>query len=101
MPEHISPETRLAVREDASFQPIGDEGEAVILSFESGQLFTCNKTTRALLEAVSRKGVWADVLDALAARYDAPREKIASDMAAMARRLIDGGILTIADEPDA
>ena len=43
---------RLRVAEDVTFQTMGPGEQTVVLCMASGQLYTCNETTRAFLQAV-------------------------------------------------
>ena len=57
-------ETPLILPETVAFQTLGESRQTVLVSMDSGYLFTCNDTTRAFLEAVDGKRTLYDLCQA-------------------------------------
>jgi pyrroloquinoline quinone biosynthesis protein D len=87
--------TVCAFAEGISHQPLGDGEGAVVLVIGSGQLYTCNDTTAAFLEAVDGVRTFGEAVDAVHRLYDVPREELRSDLVALATNLIEDGVLSI------
>ena len=85
--------TRLRLADDVTFQSMGDGEQTVVLSLTTGVLFTCNDTTARLLAAIDGERTFAEIVDLLVAEYDVPRPKLHTDLAAMAHRLLDKGLI--------
>lgn len=83
----------LSLTPNASFQALG-EG-AVILLIESGQIFTCNETTEALLKMVDGQRSFGAILDALVKEFAVDRETLSRDFAPIVDELRQEGIVAI------
>lgn len=62
-------------------------------------LFPC-ETSVAIIQALGERPRFADVVDRLAAEYEAPRDLVAADTAAMLADLAQQNFLEIEDERD-
>lgn len=80
--------TILKLSPQAKFQSLGDSQETVIVSMESGFLYTCNATTRSFLEAMDGRKAFGRIVEELLEQYHVSREKLQGDLAAMAEKLI-------------
>jgi len=89
----ISAETLLQRASDVAYQSLGPDEDTVILSLRTGQLHTCNETTRAFLDALDRPRRFEEVLDRLHEQYDVSREKLADDMRQLVESLLREGIV--------
>ncbi|MBN2133627.1 MAG: PqqD family protein [Sedimentisphaerales bacterium] len=89
----ISETTLLRRADDVTYQSLGPEEDTVILSLRTGQLHTCNETTRALLDALDRPHRFDEIVDRLLQQYDVTREKLAEDMTSLAASLLREGIV--------
>jgi hypothetical protein len=89
----IEADAVLKLAEDTTFQPLSDGRQTVILSLDSGHIFTCNATTTAFLKALDGRRTFAQVLDVLQADFDVAREKLAGDMSVMAERMLTEGLV--------
>jgi hypothetical protein len=85
--------TVIALAPTASFQSLGDG--AVILRTDSGQLFTCNETTEAILRRVDGDRTLAEIIDGVLPGYDVDRDTLRADVFAMAANLAAEGIVVI------
>lgn len=87
----FSESTILSFTPVASFQSLG-EG-AVILLTDSGQMYTCNETTEAFLNAVDGKRTVGDIIDAALGEFEVDRETLRADFLALAADLANQGIV--------
>jgi ribosomal protein L18 len=88
---------RLKLADDVTFQTLSDGRQTVILSLASGYLYTCNRTTAALLGALDGRRTLAQAIDHIESQFEVDRVRLAADMQAMARKLLDEGLLVKAD----
>ncbi|MBX3580442.1 MAG: PqqD family protein [Rhizobiaceae bacterium] len=89
----ITENTVLAFRQVASMQPVADG--AVILLADSGQLYTGNGTTEAILRHVDGKRRISDLATALCSEFDIDPEAATADVIEIAGTLIDEGVLDV------
>jgi len=90
----ITEDTVLAFREAASMQPLADG--AVILLADSGQLYTANSTTEAILRHVDGQRRVADLAAALCEEFDIGLEAATADVIEIIERLVGEGVLGVA-----
>ena len=91
----LSSDSCLRLCDDVTFQSLGEDGQAVVVSLTSGQLYTCNETTQDFLHAVDGQRSFGEVVDALAATYDVERETLEADLAEMAEELLREGLILL------
>ena len=91
--DNVSDTTVVALAPTASFQSLGDS--AVILRTDSGQLFTCNETTEALLRQVDGHRTVAEIIDSVLPVYDIDRESLRADVLAIVANLAAEGIVIV------
>jgi hypothetical protein len=84
--------TVIALSPKASFQSLGES--AVILMTDSGQLYTCNQTTEALLRKVDGVRTFAEIIDGVLAEFEIDRDTLSRDCLAVAAELLAQGIVT-------
>jgi len=89
----ISEMTLLQRADDVTYQSLGPEEDTVILSLRTGQLHTCNETTRVFLDALDRPRRFDEIVDQLHEQYDVTREKLAEDMRFLVESLLREGIV--------
>lgn len=87
----LSEQTRLAVAEDVSWQRVGSD--TVILSLESGYIYTCNGTTACMLELADGQRTLAELAEAMLAEFDVERRELLGDLLAMAGKLLEEKLL--------
>jgi len=90
----LTEETVLALAPNATFQPLGENEGAVVLMVDSGQLYTCNDTTVALLQVLDGKRNFGALIDAMLEEYEVERDVLASDVREMLAELESEGIVT-------
>ena len=93
----LTDETILTLADDVTFQSMGEGQETVVLSLESGYLYTCNATTEAFLKALDGKATLGQILGGLEVRFDVKPERLRKDILALAARMIDEKLILIAD----
>ena len=86
-------DTILALTPAATFQPLGEQEGAVILMVDSGQLYSCNDTTVALLRAIDGSRNFGAVIDLVHAEFEVDRDVLATDLREVAAELEREGIL--------
>jgi len=84
-------QSRLAVAGEVTWQTVG--ADTVVLSLESGYIYTCNATTARMLERLDGRGTLGELADAMEAEFDAPREEVLRDVLSMARQLVEEKLL--------
>jgi pyrroloquinoline quinone biosynthesis protein D len=93
----LSQSVRLRLADDVTFQSLGPGEETVMLSLNSGYLYTCNETTAAFLRGLDGRQSLAAVIDMLFNEFQVPRETLSRDMTALAAKLLDEKLLV--EEP--
>jgi len=78
----------LKIADDVTFQPLGQGLETVILSLNSGLLYSCNDTTAAFLFAIDGQLSLARIIDKLLDKFDVSRAKLTSDIQSIANKLL-------------
>ena len=91
-------QSRFKVAEDVKYQSMGPGEQTVVLSLNSGQLFTCNETTASFIEAMDGRRSFAEIVDALVEKYEVSRERLHADLAGMANELLAEKLI-VATEP--
>ena len=89
----LSQSARLRLADDVTFQSLGPGEETVVLSLNSGYLYTCNDTTAAFLRGLDGKRALAAVIDSLFDEFEVPRETLSKDMTALATKLLEEKLL--------
>jgi hypothetical protein len=79
-------------------QSLGVGQPTVIISLASGYLYTANQTTQSFLEAIDGRKTFGAIVAEMAGQYDVSPEKLASDMYALANKLVEEKLLTIVTE---
>ena len=84
----LSHDTRLKLAGDVNFQSLGPGEETVVLSLNSGYLYTCNETTESFLRKLDGRRPLAAVVDLLFDEFQVPREALSADMTELAAKLL-------------
>lgn len=92
----IDDATVLRLSPQATFRPLGEGEGAVVLRFDSGQLFSCNDTTVAFLQAIDGKTSFSAAVDAVHAEFEVERAVLRADLAGLAAQLVEEGLVEIA-----
>ena len=79
---------RLKIADDVTFQSLGPGVETVILSLNSGVLYSCNDTTAAFLSAINGQLSLAQIIDKLLDEFDVSRAKLTSDIHSIVNKLM-------------
>jgi hypothetical protein len=85
----LSQNARLKLADDVTFQSLGSGEETVVLSLNSGYLYTCNETTDAFLRRLDGRRPLAAVIDELFDEFQVPREVLSTDMTKLASKLLE------------
>jgi hypothetical protein len=93
----LSQNVRLKLADDVTFQSLGPGEETVLLSLNSGYLYTCNETTAAFLRRLDGRCPLAVVIDMLFDEFKVPREALSADMTVLATKLLEEKL--IIEEP--
>ena len=81
-------DARLKLADDVTFQSLGPGEDTVVLSLNSGYLYTGNETAAAFLRAVEDGRTLSAATDLLLDEFDVPRETLSRDLAELAAELI-------------
>ena len=90
--------TIISLTPAATFQPLGENEGAVVLMVDSGQLYTCNDTTVALLQAVDGARSFGAILDKLLDEFEVERAVLAADLSRLVDELEREGIVAVAGD---
>jgi len=85
--------TLLRRADDVTYQSFGPDEDTIILCLRTGQLHTCNETTKAFLDTLDKPCTFGESLDRLYDQYTVSREKLRADLARLTEQLIQEGIL--------
>jgi hypothetical protein len=88
--------TIIALTPAATFQPLGESEGAVVLMTDSGQLYTCNDTTVALLQALDGARSFGSIVDELLDEFDVERDVLVADLSQVVGELEREGIVAVA-----
>jgi hypothetical protein len=91
--DRVKDTTIVVLAPTASFQSLGDS--AVILRLDSGQLFTCNETTEALLRKIDGQRTLGEIVDNILPEYDVERATLQADILAIVDNLVAEGIVLV------
>ena len=89
----LSQNARLKLANDVTFQSLGPGEETVVLSLNSGYLYTCNQTSEALLRALDGRRTLGQAIDLLLEQYEVSPEALTADMTALAAKLLEEKLL--------
>lgn len=84
----LSEQTRLKTAADVTYQGLGEGQDTVVLSLDTGQLYTCNETAAALLSAVDGERTFGQIVDLLAGKFEVSREQLRGDLECLVDELI-------------
>lgn len=87
--------TELALADGVSVQQLGEEEGAVVLRFDSGQLYTGNDTTAEVLRLVATGVSFGALIAALLAIFDVEEAELRADIAAILGELSREGLVRI------
>ena len=79
---------RLKIADDVTFQSLGTGVETVVLSLNSGVLYSCNDTTAAFLSAIDGQLSLKQIIDDLLDTFDVSEEKLILDINSIANKLL-------------
>lgn len=79
---------RLKIADDVTFQSLGTGVETVVLSLDSGVLYSCNDTTAAFLSAIDGQLSLKQIIDNLLDTFDVSEEKLILDINSIANKLL-------------
>lgn len=71
------------------------------MSLGSGYLYTCNDTTKAFLEALDGHKNLSELTADLELIFDVEKARLLDDLTAIAGRLLEEGLITIAEPENA
>jgi hypothetical protein len=86
-------ETILALTPVTTFQDLGEGDGAVLLRTDSGQLYTCNDTTVALLRRIDGARPFGELVDLIHEEFDVDREELIADLVEVIADLEREGLL--------
>lgn len=94
----IADETVLNLSQQMKFQSLGDGQPTVIVSLDSGYLYTANQTTQSFLRAVDGRKTFGKIVEELAGQYDVPLDKLRADMSTLVEKMVSENLLMAVKE---
>jgi len=88
-------ESRFKVCDGVTYQSMGPDAETVLLSLDSGYLFTCNDTAAAFLDALDGRRTFAQIVDLLVGEYQVEPEEFRRDLSELAGHLLQEDLISI------
>ena len=88
---------RFRLAPDVTFQSMGPEDQTVVLSLESGYLYTCNETTASFLQALDGRRTFREIIDVLAGQYDVSPQQLEADLGDLTEELLREKLIAIDD----
>jgi len=85
----------LRLADDVTFQSMGPGEQTVLLSLATGQLYTCNETTRAFLEALDGRRTVREIADELAGRFEVETRRLGDDLERISGQLLAEGLIVV------
>jgi hypothetical protein len=89
----IDNDTVLQLEHDITYQDMGPDQPAVILQLSTGQLFTCNETTRMFLDRLDGRRDFGQVVEALLDEFDVDSGILAADLRQLGDDLLAAGLI--------
>ena len=89
----ISNTAILQLQPDVTWQDMGENEPAVILQLTTGQLFTCNLTTRRFLELMDGRRSFSELVDPLHAQIEVERDRLEQDLGDLSSRLVEAALI--------
>jgi pyrroloquinoline quinone biosynthesis protein D len=93
MSHQITLQTALKLSPDVTFRSLGEGQGAVVVEIKTGQLYSCNDTTTAFLEAIDGTRTLEDIVDQLHAVFEVDRTVLEADLNSIAIELLDNGLI--------
>ncbi len=94
----IMDETRLGIHPSICIQEMGPHEKAVVLSLETGDLYTCNETTCDFLRLIEQTTpTFRAIVDALLDRYEVGRAELTADLREVAQRALDEKLVVLVE----
>ena len=87
--------TPVKLPENVAFHTLGRGGQSVIVSLDTGYLYTCNQTTHAFLAAVDGQRTLEQIVELLEQHFDVEHDRLSRDMLALAGHLAAEGLLVV------
>jgi pyrroloquinoline quinone biosynthesis protein D len=79
--------------DNVSFQPLGENEGAVVLTLNNGELHTCNDTTAAFLNALDGSRTFDMAVAALEKEFDVDPNELRADLFELADNLLRAGVI--------
>jgi hypothetical protein len=101
IPSRFAPAGRVAALRLApkvTLRRLGKDEGGVMLRLADGQLYTCNDTTVAFLEAIDGCRDLSAIVDRACGMFDATREQVTFDFVELAERLLAENLIQIDDD---
>jgi hypothetical protein len=93
----LSPESRLRPNQEEVAAKVMD-GEAILINLANGSYYSMDKVGGVIWEAIERQCSLAEIAAFIAARYDAPEERIRADLEHLAAELLKEKLVDLSTE---
>jgi hypothetical protein len=91
----IEPQTTLKLSPDVTFRSLGEGQGAVIVETKTGELYSCNDTTAAFLEAIDGQRSFNEIVGELHGMFEVDRAALEADLNAIGTDLLGNGLIVV------
>ncbi len=93
----IEPETKLRLAPNVTFRSLGEGEGTVVVDTKTGELYSCNQTAAALLEAIDGRRTFEAIIDVVHGKFDVDRAVLYTDLRDVAAQMLQKGLLSVSD----
>lgn len=93
----LTEQTVLVPVKDVTYESLGPEEDTVVLSFDSGQLYTCNETAAEILAGVDGQRNLGQIIETMEQQYDVSPGRLRVDVLRLSQELVQEGLVRIAE----
>lgn len=97
MSHHLNLNTALRLSPNVAFRPLGNGESAVLVQTKTGQLYTCNETTAAFLQAMDGNRTIGAIVENLQDIFEVEPGILTNDMLRIAGELMENGLICPAE----
>lgn len=87
----------LQLSPNVAFRPLGNGESAVLVQTKTGQLYTCNETTTAFLQAMDGRRSVGAIIEDLQNIFDVESDVLTNDISRIAAELMENGLIRPAE----
>ena len=93
----IEPETKLRLAPNVTFRSLGEGEGTVVVDTKTGELYSCNQTAAAFLEAIDGRRTFEAIIDVVHRKFDVDRAVLYADLRDVTAQMLQKGVLSVSD----